>query len=109
MLSATFIFAPGTYDDEFHRLDAIIMAVAEANEGYKGCERWWNEDRTQRSVVYYFDSPEALRTFSTDETHKQAKREYARWYEGYRVVIAEVLSTHTAGTLEHPLNQYAAL
>ncbi len=104
MISATFIFAPGNYDEEFYRLDDIVMQVALANPGYKGCERWWNDTKTQRSVVYYFESMEALREFSSDETHKEAKRQYERWYEGYRVVIAEVLSTHTNGNLDHPLN-----
>jgi len=104
MISATFIFRPGEYDDEFHRLDAIIMSVAEATVGYRGAERWWNEDRTERSVVYYFESQEALRTFSRDETHLEAKRLAKRWYDAYRVVISEVISTHSDGDLRHPLN-----
>ena len=104
MLSATFIFRPGQYDDEFHRLDQIIMDAALATEGYLGAERWWSEDRTERSVVYYFASQEALRAFSSNETHREAKRQYQRWYEAYRVVVSQVISTHSAGELEHPLN-----
>ena len=105
MISATFIFKPGVYDDEFHRLDAIIMDVAIATPGYLGAERWWSEDRTERSVVYYFESREALRTFSRDETHLEAKRLSKRWYDAYRVVISEVISTHAEGTMTHPLNK----
>jgi len=105
MISATFIFKPGTYDDEFHRLDAIIMAAALATPGYLGAERWWSEDRSERSVVYYFESQEALRAFSRDETHLDAKRQSKRWYDAYRVVISEVISTHSDGFMEHPLNK----
>ena len=105
MLSATFIFKPGTYDEEFHRLDAIIMDVAIATPGYIGAERWWSEDRTERSVVYYFETQEALKAFSRDETHLEAKRQSKRWYEAYRVVISEVISSHADGHMEHPLNK----
>jgi heme-degrading monooxygenase HmoA len=103
MISATFIFRPGQYDEEFHRLDALIMDVALATPGYIGAERWWSEDRTERSVVYYFESQEALKAFSRDETHLEAKRQSKRWYEAYRVVISEVLSSHGDGELAHPL------
>ena len=103
MISATFIFRPGEYDEEFHRLDAIIMDAALATPGYVGAERWWSEDRNERSVVYYFESQEALRAFSRDETHREAKRQAKRWYEAYRVVISEVLSSHGDGALAHPL------
>ena len=103
MISATFIFRPGQYDEEFHRLDAIIMDVALATPGYVGAERWWSDDRTERSVVYYFESQEALKAFSRDETHLEAKRQSKRWYEAYRVVISEVLSSHDDGELAHPL------
>ena len=105
MISATFTFRPGVYDDEFHRLDAIIMDVAIATPGYVGAERWWSEDRSERSVVYYFESQEALKTFSRDDTHLEAKRQSKRWYEAYRVVIAEVISTHADGEMIHPLNK----
>jgi heme-degrading monooxygenase HmoA len=103
MISATFIFRPGQYDEEFHRLDAIIMNAALATPGYVGAERWWSEDRSERSVVYYFESQEALKSFSRDETHLEAKRQSKRWYEAYRVVISEVLSSHGDGELAHPL------
>ena len=32
MFSISFIFKPGTYDDEFRRLDAATQAVAESTE-----------------------------------------------------------------------------
>jgi hypothetical protein len=36
VFSISFIFKPGTYDDEFRRLDAATQAVAESTEGYLG-------------------------------------------------------------------------
>jgi heme-degrading monooxygenase HmoA len=105
MISATFIFKPGVYDEEFHRLDAIIMDVATTTPGYIGAERWWSENQMERSVVYYFESQQALRAFSRDETHLDAKRQSSRWYDAYRVVISEVISTHADGDMEHPLNK----
>jgi uncharacterized protein (DUF1330 family) len=107
MISATFIFRPGLYDDEFHRLDEIIMDAALATESYVGAERWWSEDRSERSVVYYFESQEALRAFSGDEANLEAKRQSKRRYEAYRVVISEVISSHGDGCLEHPLQNKA--
>ena len=38
MFSISFIFKPGTHDDEFRRLDATTQAVAEFTEGYLGSE-----------------------------------------------------------------------
>ena len=45
MFSISFIFKPGTYDDEFHRLGAATEAVANGTEGFLGSEAWWSEDR----------------------------------------------------------------
>jgi NADH:ubiquinone oxidoreductase subunit F (NADH-binding) len=36
MYTATFTFAPGEYDDEFHRLDQAIAEAARAIPGYLG-------------------------------------------------------------------------
>jgi hypothetical protein len=44
MYSAAFIFKPGTYDDEFHRLNNLIDAAAIATEGYLGAETWKSPD-----------------------------------------------------------------
>ena len=40
MYSAAFSFEPGEYDAEFHRLNAIIDAVARAAPGFAGVESW---------------------------------------------------------------------
>lgn len=38
MYSSTFIFAKGTYDEEFHRLDSEIASAARSLPGYLGEE-----------------------------------------------------------------------
>ena len=40
MISAQFIFKPGTYDDEFHKLDAEIEAFVATIPGFLGAESW---------------------------------------------------------------------
>ena len=51
MISAQFIFKPGTYDDEFHRLDAEIEAYVETFRGPLGAEKWVSFDgQTKNSI-----------------------------------------------------------
>ena len=40
MISAQFIFRPGTYDDEFHKLDAEIETLVATIPGFLGVEKW---------------------------------------------------------------------
>ncbi|MEY2698466.1 MAG: hypothetical protein RL720_422, partial [Actinomycetota bacterium] len=44
MYSAQFIFKPGTYDEEFHRLDDAIEEFVQAMPGFLGVERWQSAD-----------------------------------------------------------------
>lgn len=53
MYSATFIFAKGDYDEEFHRLDAEIANAARAIPGYRGEEAWENPENGLICTVYY--------------------------------------------------------
>lgn len=101
MFSISFIFRPGTYDEEFHRLDAATQAVAESTEGYLGSETWWSEDRKLCNAVYYWDDLRHLSDFSQALTHRQAKASYDRWYDGYQVVVAEVRGAYGDGRLSH--------
>lgn len=98
--SVSFQWAPGEYDAEFHRLNAIIDAVAKANPGYDGVESWRSLDGRRGNAVYYWTSLEALQAFATHPAHLEAKRQYARWYAGYRVVVAEVLREYGDGQLD---------
>jgi hypothetical protein len=38
---------------------------------------------------------------SSHPTHVEAKREYAKWYRGYQIIIAEVVRSYGDGALEH--------
>jgi len=101
MFSVSFIFRPGTYDDEFRRLDAATQAVAEATEGYLGSEAWWSDDRSVCNAVYYWGDLRHLSEFARAVPHRQAKANYDRWYDGYQVVIGEVPSAYGDGRLRH--------
>jgi len=90
MYTATFIFAKKEFDDEFHALDRAIATAARAIPGYLGEESWENPATGLVSIVYYWDSLQALQTLMSDPTHLVAKAEHAKWLSGYRVVIAEV-------------------
>ncbi len=101
MYSAAFIFEPGEYDAEFHRLNALIGAAAKASPGYLGVESWVAPDGKLRNATYYWRDLESLHAFSQDPNHLEAKREYARWYRGYHIVISEVLRAYGDGAFPH--------
>ena len=101
MFSISFIFKPGTYDDEFRRLDAATQAVAESTEGYLGSETWWSDDRTMCNAIYYWADLAHLSDFAQATTHRAAKSAYDRWYDGYQVVVAEVRGAYGDGRLPH--------
>lgn len=99
MLSATFVFKQNNAEGDFRKLDDEIMARAEANPGFKGKEKWLSPDGTQIRVIYYFETNESLAEFSKDDVHREAKRRYAEWYDGYRVEIADITGTWGDGNM----------
>lgn len=101
MYSAAFIFEPGEYDAEFHRLNDLIDAAARDNAGFVGTESWQSADGKRRNVTYYWRSLEALREFSGHPRHLEAKKQYSRWYKGYQIVIAEVVRSYGDGNMTH--------
>lgn len=101
MYSAAFIFRPGSYDVEFHRLNDLINDAASSNEGYLGAETWHSEDGKTLNATYYWKTLEDLKRFSMDSRHLEAKRQYNRWYEGYHIVISEVLRSYGDDNIEH--------
>ena len=104
MFACSFIFTPGTYDDEFHRLDKSVMDYALSMPGYVGMDRWFSEDRKSKNVIYYFKDQESVREFATFSDHKEAKEKDASWYSGYQVVISEVKATYGDGNYPHITN-----
>lgn len=97
MYSSTFIFAARQFDDDFHRLDQAIAAAARAIPGYAGEESWADATRGLISNVYYWESLEALEQLIRHPAHLQAKAAQARWLDGYRVEISQVLRRYGAG------------
>jgi len=54
MIAAQFIFEPGEYDDEFHRLDDSIDNDAKTIPGFLGTDRWVSADGLTINAIYYF-------------------------------------------------------
>ena len=101
MFSAAFIFRPGNYDDEFHRLNKLIDKAANATAGFLGTESWQSPDGKTLNATYYWESLEALREFSMNPDHLEAKQQVSRWYDGYHIVISEVLRSYGDSTIGH--------
>ena len=95
-----FTFSPGEYNEEFHRLNDRIDEVAKENPDFLGKEWWESPDGKLQSVIYYWAGLEALKTFSQNADHIEAKRRYEEWYDGYEVVISKVLDRWGDGGLD---------
>lgn len=74
--AATFIFRRKNYDTEFEHLNNIITQVANSNKGFLGKESWSNSKENIQSVVYYWDSLQALTEFSNHPKHKKGKQQF---------------------------------
>jgi heme-degrading monooxygenase HmoA len=101
MLSAAFIYQAKEYDAEFHRLNDAIKAVAASLPGFLGVEHWQSADGKTSNATYYWSDLDTLKAFSNHPTHQEAKRQHARWYSGYHIVISEVLRSYGNGALDH--------
>ena len=101
MFSAAFIWEPGTYDEEFNKLNALIEAAAIAAPGYLGVEEWKSEDGKRRNATYYWESLEGLKALSSHPSHIEAKQKYAQWYNSYHVVISEIVRSYGDSAFSH--------
>jgi heme-degrading monooxygenase HmoA len=101
MYSVAFMWEPGTYDTEFETLDAIIESIAVSIPGYKGVDLWRSDDGKRRNTTYYWDNLESLKILSNHPTHLEAKRRYAQWYNGYHVVISQVIRSYGDQSFPH--------
>jgi heme-degrading monooxygenase HmoA len=89
-----FIFQPGEYDEDFHRLDDQIDAFARALPGFRGTRTWRSTDGTIINASYYFDSMDAVKELSRLPEHLEAKGQYQRWYDSYEIVVSEISATY---------------
>jgi heme-degrading monooxygenase HmoA len=101
VFAVSFIFRPGAYDEEFHRLDSATQAIAETTEGFLGSETWWSDDRAVCNAVYYWQDRRQLADFARAIPHRAAKASCDRWYDGYQVVVTEVRGAYGDGRLRH--------
>lgn len=103
MYTATFTFAKGEYDDEFHQRDKAVAEVARSIPGYLGEEAWENSVSGLISTVYYWATLEGLQQLIKHPMHVAAKQRQGRWLNGYHVTIAQVLKSYGDGRITHPL------
>lgn len=101
MIAAQFIFQPGTYDAEFHELDAKIEEAAAAMPGFLGTDKWYSKDGARTNSIYYFESMADLTKLGRVTEHRDAKGKVARWYDAYQVVVTEVIASYGDGNIRH--------
>lgn len=99
MICVQFIFRPGRYDDDFHRLDAEIDAFARSLPGFASAETYRTEGGDVVNAVYYFADRESVARLARFPRHREAKSQVDRWYDGYRVVVSEVTAVYEDGRL----------
>ncbi|GAA2166530.1 hypothetical protein FHX52_4019 [Humibacillus xanthopallidus] len=105
MICCQFIFQPGTYDDDFHRLDAEIEQYARDLPGFERLETWVAPGGGVVNATYYFADRKSVALLARFPQHREAKGQVRRWYDGYRIVVSEVTATYGDGRLpvgEHP-------
>jgi len=99
MIACQFIFKPGTYDEEFHRLDDQIDQFVRALPGFVRVELWQSPDGTVKNAIYYLQDRKTLAQLARFPEHLEAKEKVRRWYDGYRIVVSEVTATYGDGRL----------
>ena len=101
MYCVAFIYEPGEYDAEFHRLNTLIDEVAQSMRDFLGAESWKSADGQKFNATYYWENMEALKEFSHHPKHLEAKQQYSRWYKGFHIVISEVIRSYGDGFFLH--------
>jgi heme-degrading monooxygenase HmoA len=99
MICCQFIFKPGDYDDDFHRLDGQIDQYARSLPGFEKVENWCSPDGTVVNAVYYFADRQSVAQLARFPQHVDARNQVQRWYDGYRIVVSEVTATYGDGRL----------
>lgn len=100
MICVHFIFKPGTYDDDFHHLDAQIDAYARSLPGYHHVETWHSKEGGLVNAIYSFTDQKALAQLARYPQHREAKGQVQRWYNGYRILVTEIKATYGDGRLD---------
>lgn len=101
MYSVSFIYEPGQYDAEFQQLNDRIDRVARSIQGFLGAESWRSPDGRKSNATYYWETMDALKELSSHPKHLEAKRQYSRWYDGFHIVMSEVIRSYGDGAFPH--------
>ena len=99
MMCCQFIFKPGTYDDDFHRLDGQIDQYARNLPGFVKVEAWSAPETGMVNAIYYFTDQKSVAQLARFPQHREAKDQVNRWYDGYRIIISEITATYGDGRL----------
>lgn len=102
MICVQFVFKPGRYDDEFHRLDTAIDDYARSLPGFVATETWTAEHGTLVNAVYYFDDRKSVAQLARYPEHRDPKNQVRRWYDGCRIIVSDVRATYGDGRLPGP-------
>lgn len=101
MICAQFVFKPGIYDEDFHRLDSEIDTFARSLPGFDHVETWYAAEGGLVNAIYYFTDRQALAQLAALPQHREAKSQVQRWYDGYRIILSEVTARYGDGRLPH--------
>jgi len=96
MICCSFIFEPGEYDAEFHKLDQDIDRFATALPGFVKREGWLSADGVFTNAMYFFTDHESVAQLAAYPQHQTAKENYSRWYRSYRVDVMEVSASYAS-------------
>ena len=102
MICCQFIIPPGTYHDDFHRLDGQIDDYARSLPGFDRVEKWLSPEGDVVNAMYYFADRKSVAMLGRFPQHREAKGQVARWYDGYRIVVSDVRATYGDGRLPAP-------
>lgn len=94
MICCQFIFRPGTYDDDVHRLDQKIDTYAHGLPGFARVEQWFSPQGDMVNAIYYFADPKSVTQLAGFPQHREAKGQVHRWYEGCRIVASKIRATY---------------
>lgn len=104
MIVCSFVFSPGTYDEEFYALDAQIEAFAQALPGYDHVEKWVAPDGKSKNSMYFFADYAAVRQLAQYPQHLEAKSKVDRWYNWFRIDVFELKTSYGSHTKGAPSN-----
>lgn len=101
MFCVQFIFDAGGLTEEFFEIDGLIDQAANANDGFIGKDNWVAKGGSRFNSIYYWQNEASLKAFSQHPKHLEAKRRYQEWYNGFHVVISEIIKTYGDGAFDH--------